>query len=184
MLPKTIFRLYNLKKIYEYIFDKIRHGIDFFYPPFRKFMSLQLFRYAFSGAINLLFDWILYPVIYIYILQQKMLELGFVTISSHIAALGFKFPIVLISGFLLQKNVTFIHSELKGRLQLFRYFIVVIINLFFNYVGFKLLVDHLNFDPTYSNIIISISTIGISYFSQKHYTFKALNKIQTNDESY
>jgi len=107
-----------------------------------------------------------------------MLELGFVTISSHIATLGIKFPIVLVSGFLMQKYVTFSYSEIRGRVQLFRYLVVFLVNLTINYVGLKLLVDYFNIYPTPSNMIVSILTVGISYFSQKHYTFRASTIIQ------
>jgi len=149
----------------------IRSIIDFFYPPFKKYTSLQFFRYGVTGGINLVFDWVLYFVIYNFVLQHKMLNLGFVTLSSHIASFGIKIPIVLLSGFMLQKYVTFSHSELRGRIQLFRYLVVFLINLTINYAGLKLLVDVFHFYPTPSNMIISMVTIVVSYFSQKHYTF-------------
>ena len=135
-------------------------------------MTIRFFRYTVTGSINLVFDWVLYFVIYNFLLKQKMLELGFVTIGSHIATLGIKFPIVLISGFMLQKYVTFSQSSIRGRTQLIRYVFVVFINLGFNYVGLKLLVESFHFYPTPSNMIVSIFTIGISYLSQKYYTFK------------
>lgn len=164
--------------------DLIRNLIDFIYPPFRKYMTLQFFRYALIGAINLVFDWVLYFLIYNYVLKHQMLELGFVTISSHIATLGIKFPIVLASSFLMQKHITFSYSELHGRVQLFRYLVFLFINLSINYFGLKVLVDHFNFFPTPSNMIMSIFTIGISYFSQKHYTFKRPKKSQLMDNDY
>lgn len=138
-------------------------------------MTLQFFRYGLTGAMNLVFDWILYFLIYNFVLQHRMLELGFVTISSHIAALGIKLPIVLFSGFFMQKYVTFSSSKISGRVQLFRYMVVSIINLTITYVGLKLLVDHLSFYPTPSIMIISILTIAISYFSQKHFTFRIIS---------
>ena len=84
----------------------------------------------------------------------------------------FKFPIVFISGFMLQKYVTFSNSDLVGRVQLFRYMVVFMINLVFNYVGLKILVDQLSVYPSISNMIISILSVLISYFMQKKYTFK------------
>ena len=150
----------------------IRPIVDYFYPPFRRYMTLQFFRYGITGAINLVFDWVLYFFIYNFVLQQKMLDLGFVTLSSHIAALGIKFPIVLLTGFLLQKYVTFSFSSLKGRVQLFRYLVVFVVNLAINYLGLKLFVDYFGFYPTLSNMLISVFTVGISYFSQRYYTFK------------
>ena len=161
-----------MKHILETPASLIRTIIDFFYPPFRKYMSLQFFRYGMTGALNLVFDWVLYFVIYNFVLQQKMLNLGFVTLSSHIAALAFKFPVVLLTGFLLQKYVTFSLSDLKGHVQLFRYLVVFLVNLTINYLGLKLLVEYFHIYPTPSNMIISVFTIFVSYFSQKHYTFR------------
>ncbi len=162
----------SMRKLFQRISDKISTLIDFFYPPFRRYMSLQFFRYGATGALNLVFDWVLYFLIYNYVLQHRMLELGFVTLSSHIAALGIKFPIVLASGFIMQKYVTFSGSELKGRIQLFRYLVVVLINLIVNYIGLKFFVEYLHIYPTPSIMLISVITIIVSFFSQKHYTFK------------
>ncbi len=161
-----------MKKICKSYCSLISDITTFFYPPFRKFMTLQFFRYGLTGGMNLVFDWIMYFLIYNFILQHRMLEFGFVTISSHIAALGIKHPIVLFSGFIMQKYVTFSSSNISGRVQLFRYMVVSIINLAITYVGLKILVEHLSFYPTPSIMIISILTIGISYFSQKYFTFK------------
>jgi len=166
-------------KIHEPFFELIRKIIDFFYPPFQKNMSLQLFRYGSIGVINLVFDWFLFFFIYNYVFHQRMLDLGFLTIKSYNAAFGIKFPIVLFSGFLMQKYVTFSRSELQGRVQLFRYLVVVLVNVFINYFGFWLFVDYLKFYATISNMIISVSTIGISYYSQKYYTFKISTHPQT-----
>lgn len=150
----------------------IRGVIDFFYPPFRKYMTQQFFRYGMTGSMNLVFDWVVYWVIYTFVLQHRMINLGFVTVSSHIAAFGIKIPIVLISGFLMQKYVTFTSSEIRGRIQLMRYGIVFMINLVINYLGLKLFVNVLGFYPTPSNIAISIVTIAVSYFSQKYFIFR------------
>ncbi len=100
------------------------------------------------------------------------MNLRIVTLSSHIATLGIKFPVVLFSGFLLQKYVTFSYSELRGRVQLFRYLVVFLVNISINYIGLKILVDGFSFYPSLSNMIISIVTVFISYFSQKKFTFK------------
>jgi putative flippase GtrA len=161
-----------MENIFKVFGDLIRPVIDFFYPPFRKYVTLQFFRYGVTGVITLFFDWVLYFFIYNFILQHRMLQLGFVTISSHIATLGIKFPIVLVIGFLMQKYVTFSYAGLKGRVQLFRYLVVFLVNLAINYLGLKLLVEYFGLYPTPSNMIVSVLTIGISYFSQKYYTFR------------
>jgi putative flippase GtrA len=161
-----------MRKTFSTMGNYIGINISFFYSPFQKYMTFQFFKYGFAGTANLLFDWILYFLIYNFVLQHEMLNLGIVTLSSHIATMTIKVPIVLISGFLLQKYVTFTNSKLSGRLQLLRYSTVFFINLVINYLGLKILVDGLNLWPTPSNMIISLLTVFISYFSQKHYTFR------------
>lgn len=162
-----------MRNVCDNLGDSIKTFIDYFYSPFRRHMSIQFFRYGTIGASNLVFDWVLYFIIYNFVLQHQMLNLGFVTLSSHIASFGIKLPIVLFSGFMLQKYVTFSSSKLRGKIQLFRYLVVFLVNLTFSYIGLKILVDYFGFYPTPSNMIISSLTIGISYFLQKHYTFKS-----------
>lgn len=162
-----------MRKLFETVGRWITQVIDFFYPPFRRFVSLQFFRYGASGAGNIVLDWILYFFIYNFVLMHQMLNLGFVTLSSHIAALFLTFPVTLMSGFLLQKYVTFTESELTGKTQLYRYSLVVAANLLLNYTGLKLLVDVMGVYPTPSKMIVTLITTMFSYFSQKKFTFKS-----------
>lgn len=161
-----------MRNLLEIIGGWISSAIDFFYPPFRKYMSLQFFRYGVSGVANMAFDLVLYFLVYNFGLQHQMLSLGFVTLSSHIATLAIIFPISSFTGFLLQKYVTFTSSDLRGHVQLYRYFIVVFVNLLLNYVGLKILVDGIHFFPTPAKMTITFFTILFSYFSQKKFTFK------------
>lgn len=161
-----------MRKILKSSGSGIRNFVDFFYPPFKKYTDIQFFRYGFTGAANLAFDWVVYFFIYHYILNQEMLHLGFVTLSSHIAALAFTFPVSFMSGFLLQKYVTFTSSDLRGKVQLVRYGIVVAVNLAINYAGLKLLVDLMGWYATPSKMLITIAATLISYISQKKFTFR------------
>ena len=135
----------SLSKFFDQIGAFFRSVIDFFYPPFSRYFSKQFFRYGATGCFNLAFDWTLYFVIYNLILHHHLVDLGIIVVSSHIAALGFKFPITLLTGFLMQKYVTFSNSALRGRVQLFRYLVVFFINLIINYIGLKILVDTKSF---------------------------------------
>ena len=160
-----------MRKFFIKISNKISGLIDFFYPPFSPYLSRQVFRYAACGGANVLFDWILYFFVYNFVLNKQLVHLKFVTLSPHIATLAITFPITVLSGFLLQKYVTFTASYLRGHVQLFRYFLIVIANLLINYVGLKLLVDGFYFYPTPSKMIITIFTVIFSYLSQKKFTF-------------
>lgn len=146
--------------------------ILFFYPPFQKMAPRQLFLYGVTGSANIVFGWILYAVSYNFILRKENLSLGFVTLSPHVAALAVMFPVTFATGFLFQKYVTFSASVLRGKKQLFRYTLVVIINLLINYAGLKLFVEVLHFYPTPSEMLVTVVTVLTSYLFQKKFTFK------------
>lgn len=151
----------------------ITRFIDFFYPLFKRFMSLQFFRYLFCGGTNVMVDWISYFVFYNFVLAKSVVDLGVFTLSPHIAAFLFTLPIVLFLGFYLSSNVTFSGSELKGRIQLFRYVVIVVVNIFINYVFLKLFVEVFRIYPTPSKMLTTVFTTVFSYFAQKHYSFKS-----------
>ena len=164
-----------MRKVFILTGKFISDIIDFFYPPFRRYFSLQFFRYGVSGAGNMVFDWLLYSFVYNVVLQKQMLNLGLVTLSSPIAALFITFPITLFTGFLLQKYVTFTASEMRGHKQLVRYVLVVALNLVINYTGLKILNGVLGLWPLASKMIITVITTLFSYFSQKKFTFRIKN---------
>ena len=153
--------------------------IDFFYPPFRKVMSEQLFRYAACGGGNLVLDWILYFLVYNFVIGHEIVNLQFTiynlqfaqAITPHIASLCIVFPITLLTGFWLQKYVTFTGSNLHSAQQLGRYIVIVMINLAINYFGLKLCVEALGWYPTPSKMVITLVTVAISYLGQKYFTF-------------
>ena len=154
--------------------------IDFFHRPFAKWIPEQMFRYAACGGGNLVLDWILYFLIYNYVIGHEIVNLQFTiynvqfaqAITPHIATLCIVFPITLLTGFWLQKYVTFTQSNLHGARQLTRYILVVALNLAINYYGLKLCVETLGWYPTPSKMLITIVTVVVSYFCQKYYTFR------------
>jgi putative flippase GtrA len=154
--------------------------IDFFYPPFRRIMSEQVFRYAACGGGNLVLDWVLYFLVYNFVIGHEIVNLQFTiynsqftqAITPHIATLCIVFPITLLTGFWLQKNVTFTQSDLHSARQLFRYIVIVAVNLAINYFGLKLCVETLGWYPTPSKMCITLVTVAVSYFGQKYYTFR------------
>ena len=168
-----------MRKKFIFVGRLISRAIDFFYPPFRKYMTLQFFRYGFTGAANVGFSLVLYFAAYNFVLRQQMLPLGFFTFSSHIGTLILTFPISTFFGFLLQKYVTFTDSDLRGGVQLYRYFIVAVANLGINAFFLKILVDGFHFWTTPSQMAATFFCILISYFSQKKYTFKIQKEHQS-----
>lgn len=146
--------------------------IDFFYRPFARFMPLQTFRYLACGGGNTLLDIFLYFICYNFVLRKQMIHLPFVTISPHIAALFLALAVSFPTGFLLSKYIVFSESNIRGRVQLFRYFMLVAVCILLNYVFMKLFVDHLHIYPTISKIFTTCFVVCFSYLTQKKFTFK------------
>ncbi len=150
----------------------IINAIDLFYPLFRKFMPLHTFRYAACGGANVFLDILLYFVFYNFVLDKEILQLGFIAFQPHIAAFLMSFIVTFPTGFLLSRYVVWSDSEVLWHIQLFRYFLVVLINLFLNYVFIKFFVEYLHIYPTISKLITTVIVIIFSYLSQKHFTFR------------
>ena len=151
--------------------------IDFFYRPFSKYVPQQLFRYAACGGGNMVLDWVLYFVVYNFVVGHELVYITLPVVSEicltpHIMSLLIVFPITLLTGFWLNKYVTFTQSSLRGYNQLFRYILVVMLNLSVNYFGLKLFVEVCGIYPTPSKMIITIITVIISFFGQKYFSFR------------
>lgn len=152
---------------------KIIHNIlDFFYPLFKRFFDKTTYYYAACGGLNTLFDLFLFFISYNFILKKQIVELPFIAVSPHIAAFIIAFFFSFPTGFLLMRYVVFRSSYLKGRVQLFRYFLSVCISLLLNYIFLKIFVEQLYFYPTFSKLIITFIVVGFSYLAQKYFSFK------------
>jgi len=146
--------------------------IDFFYPIFRKLMNLQTYRYAASGGINTLFGFAVYFISFKYILHERDLHFGFYAFKSHVAALFISFCFSFPFGFFLMKYVVFTDSNMKGRIQLFRYFMLYLFNLAINYLLLKVFVEAMHIYPVIAQIITTVIVILFSYIAQRNFTFR------------
>ena len=156
---------------------KIQNGIikciDFFYPPFKRFFSVDIFRYGVCGVSNMLFDWVLYFFVFHFVVRKQIVDLGFVAFTPHIGTMLITFPITFLSGFLLSKYISFRGSSLVGKVQFVRYALVVAGCVVINYVCLKIFVEVCGFYPTPSKMLTTVFTVLFSYFSQKNFTFKS-----------
>jgi putative flippase GtrA len=157
----------------------IIRSVDAFYFPCLKFVPIEIFRYGVTGGFNTFFDIMLYYVFYQYVLSRQIVELGIVAISPHIAAFLIVFPITFFTGFMLAKYITFTASELKGKIQLFRYWITVVAAIFLNYLFLKFFVEYLGMEAVAAKVFTTLFIVCFSYVSQRHFSFKTANAGKT-----
>lgn len=160
--------------------------IDFFYPYFRRFMPLQTFRYAACGGGNTLLDILLFAISYNFLYKDKIIHTPIgLNISGPIAAFITSFTITFPLGFYMSRTIVFPASTLRGRIQLFRYSLLVMSNIALNYIFIKLFVEQCHLYPTVSKILTTVIVVAFSYITQKHFTFKVdpvTNELIQTDE--
>lgn len=150
--------------------------IDLFYPPFRRLMPVQTFRYAACGGANTILGLAVYFISFHYIFTKENFDAGFMVFKPHNAALFVAGCISFCLGFLLNKYVVFTTSYLRGRVQLFRYFMSFFINLIINYFLLKLFVEVMHLEPFLSQVITTVIIVTFSYLTQKHFSFREQKK--------
>ena len=139
---------------------------------------MQTFRYAVCGGANTFLDIFVYFLAYNYILNKQVLHLGFISFKPHIAAFIISFLISFPTGFMLMRYVVFPGSVLHGRVQLFRYFLLVLTCIILNYIFIRLFVERFHLYPTVSKIITTVIVVSFSYLTQKNFTFKAQDPLR------
>lgn len=171
MFPENA-KTYNFAPILIMLRNIILQILQFFYQPFSKVMPWQTFRYLACGGGNTVLDIALYSICYNLVLHKQIVHLGAIDMSAHIAALFMAMAVTFPTGFLLSKYVVFSESNLRGRVQLFRYFMLVGICILLNYLFMKMFVDQLHFYPTIGKIFTTALVVIFSYLTQKKFTFK------------
>lgn len=152
--------------------DLILPIIDFFYPPFKRVMNLQTFRYAASGGGNVLLGFMVYTIAFTYIFKQNPLELGFYAMKAHSAALFLSFCFTFPYGFFMSKYVVFLDSDMKGSVQLFRYLMICLFNLLLNYLLLKVQVEQLHLNAILAQVFTIVIVVIFSYVAQRNFSFK------------
>jgi putative flippase GtrA len=135
-------------------------------------MPEQTYRYAVCGGTNTLLSIVVFNIFFRQVFKEQNVNLGFVVLKAYNAALFISFCISFVTGFVLLKYLVFVDSNLKGRIQLFRYLMSYFFNLGIMYVLMKVFVEFLHIDPKNAQLINTVIVVAISYVSQKYFTFR------------
>ncbi|MBP5318756.1 MAG: GtrA family protein [Paludibacteraceae bacterium] len=160
------------KKLGTYLLRAVVVFIDFFYPPFRKWLNIEWYHYLACGCLNALQDWVVYSFFYNIVLQRQIVDLGFFAFEPHTAALLLVTPITFFVGFSFSKYITFRGSKIETWQQLLRYALILLVNFVVSWGCIKLLVEHFGLYPTPSKMITTVITTLISFTLQKYYSFR------------
>ena len=154
---------------------KIIHRIlDIFYPLASRFFARTTFYYAACGVGNLVLSWLLFFLFFQFLFVKKTLHIELIdfTFSAYTLSAFLCFLISFFIGFILMKYVVFVESELKGRIQLFRYGLSCLLTSLVNWVLLKMFVEFLFFYPSLANVASSCIVVLMSYLIQRNFTFK------------
>lgn len=135
-------------------------------------MPEQTYRYAVCGGTNTLLSIVVFNVFFKLVFKEQNVDAGVVVLKAYNAALFISFCVSFIVGFLLLKYLVFVDSNLKGRIQLFRYLMSYFFNLGIMYVLMKVFVEFFHIDPKNAQLINTVIVVAISYVSQKYFTFR------------
>lgn len=175
---------YNDSKTIRFIRNTLVAVIDFFHPPFRKWIPVQTFRYiACGGGVTVLglliffigYNFLLTPYTHIELTgdkEQEIVRFGPLSFTRYIAAYIVSFCISFPIGFFLSKFVVFQESHLKGRVQLFRYATLQFINIILNYALLHFFAGWCGFWATPSQTLTTALIAVFSYFFQRHISFR------------
>ena len=135
-------------------------------------MPLQTYRYAACGGANTVLDIVFFSIFENRFKPYGVMHFGFVAVSPHIAAMIAAFCITFPIGFYYSRYLVFSESNLRGRVQLIRYFSMVMACIALNYMFLKVFIEQLHLHPIVAKIITTVFVVTFSYLSQKHFTFK------------
>ena len=151
----------------------ITKAIDLLYiKPLQKIFSPQVFRYLACGATTALLDAIWYYIIYHYIVCEQFINLSFVVVSPHIAALCIVFPITFFTGFWLNRNVAFRATKTPQRPQLIKYALTVVGSILLNYACMKFFVESWHIWATPSKMMTTAICAVYSFLAGRYFTFR------------
>jgi len=152
----------------------IRAFLDFFYPIVSRIFDKTTYYYAVAGSTNLVLGWVLFWVLDHWVIHSKTVKLplfehpvhSYTVIAAACGVFSFLF------GFMMMRYVVFTESQLKGRVQFFRYGLSALISATVNWILIKLMVDTFALNASLCNVFASVVVVTISYFLQRKFSFK------------
>ncbi|MFI3304989.1 MAG: GtrA family protein [Rikenellaceae bacterium] len=164
-----------ITNINDWIASIITRLIDLLYLPIvRRFVSRTTLRYFVCGVCNyILFDAVVYYLVYHNLLGCREVEIASFVISAHVASLIVVFPITFLTGFWLNRYVAFNVTQPTISSQITKYALSVAGSIVLSYVALKFFVERVEVWATPAKILCSVITSLYSYLLARYYTFRS-----------
>ena len=152
----------------------LRAFLDIFYPLVSKLMDKTTYYYAVAGSTNLVLGWLMFALLDLYVFQNKIITLPLFDhpVHSYTVVAGICAVFSFLFGFTMMRYVVFTESQLKGRVQFFRYGLSALISATVNWILIKLMVDTFAWNASLCNVFASVVVVTISYFLQRRFSFR------------
>lgn len=133
----------------------------------------KLFRYFLSAGLATWVDVLTYFLVYNYLYKKTDIVItdGLV-VASTTASLLMSYTAGLITNFTLTKWLVFKESELETHKQLFRYVLVALLILAFNWMLMRVLIRNLEWYPTISRASSALLIGFLSFFIHRVFSFR------------
>ena len=146
--------------------------IDFFHRPFARWIDTQTFRYLACGGSGAALNIGVYYCAYHFVFHELDVYTPLTVISAPIAAAIVAFCISTPYGFVMSRYIVFQESNLRGRVQMFRYLVTVAMCVVLTYFFVRFFHYTCGIYATVSNILTNVVVAMFSYMVQRFFTFK------------
>jgi putative flippase GtrA len=146
--------------------------IDFFHRPFARWIDTQTFRYLACGGSGAALNIGVYYIAYHFLFHEQDVYTALTVISAPIAAAIVAFFISTPYGFVMSRYIVFQESNLRGRVQMFRYLVTVGICVVLTYYFVRFFHYKMGIYATVANILTNVIVALFSYMAQRFFTFK------------
>ena len=157
----------------------IRSILDLFYPLVKRFIPKETYYYAACGGGNLVSSWVLFYIFYQFVFKKEIIKFNIdwlyinqFSFSAYTLSSFSTFCISFTIGFLLNRYVVFTQSQLKAKIQLFRYGLSAIVTYVIGWILLKFFIESLALFPSIANVMASCIVVIWSYFMQRKFTFR------------
>jgi putative flippase GtrA len=124
------------------------------------------------GGGNVLLDMFIFNFANYIIFKEVVVKVAGYLFKPHVIAQVISFSVCFPVGFVLNKFIVFTESELRGRVQLFRYAVTALCCFVLSIFFIKIFIDLLHFNALLAKILTTAIVIMFSYYAQQYFSFK------------